>query len=136
MPIFSKNAVNLIETNPWLSLGIGLLTFLITPLLILLLSLTLIGIPLALILLFVYLAHLYFGKIFVAIFLGQKTLGFFTKNTSDILALFVGLVVYGVLISVPFLGWLISLVALFIGVGSMVIQRKKDYLAMRSKKII
>ena len=73
-PGFSTQAATLIGRDPWTSLGIGLAVLVCVPFMALVLLITIIGIPLALLLVPIYLLLLFLGWVTAALFLAQKGL--------------------------------------------------------------
>ena len=132
-PLFMKQTSNLLATKPWASLGLGFALLFLTPIAVLILLLTVIGIPLAVFALFVYSIYIYISKIFVAYFVGEKVLNFNDKKKVSAAALFVGLLIYYALTFVPVLGWFVSFLSTLFGIGALVMSKKASYLLMRSK---
>ena len=102
------------------SLGWGLATLVGGPVAILLLAVTLVGLPLALILLGLYLVGLYAAKIVVSVALGRALIRPRGNPRRDALrALIVGLVLITVGAAVPWLGGPIRLVVTCLGAGAL-----------------
>ncbi len=98
--------------------GIGLLVLVATPIALILVGLTMIGLPLALIGLTLYLVALYLAKIFTADLLGRALLGWPEETLRGALpALALGLAVLTVAGLIPWLGGLIGVAALLLGLG-------------------
>lgn len=74
MPRFSREAAASIRRMPWLVLGLGCAMLIGGPLAIAILVVTLVGIPLALLLAFSYVALLMLGYLIAAIFVGDQVL--------------------------------------------------------------
>lgn len=115
--------------SPLKSLLIGLLFMMITPFTILLLCLTVIGIPLAFIWLFGLVIVIYFAKIVVGYWLGSVLFKKLNLRERRGWALFAGLAIYFIVRNLPYIGWLFSLLTLFAGLG--IIIREKIYLYRR-----
>jgi hypothetical protein len=98
-------------------LGIGFLVFAATPVGIVLLGLTVVGLPLALLALAAWLAGLYVSGILVGAFVGWTLLARRAAPPPFALALLLGLLVVGVAANVPYLGGLVRLVAILLGLG-------------------
>ncbi len=109
------------------SIGWGVVVMFITPILALLLVITLIGIPLAAILVGVWLIALYLSKILVAILVGRSILGklWQKKKESLIWAMIVGVVITWIIFSIPVIGWLLCLIAIWWGLGGIWLYFKK-----------
>lgn len=108
-----------IESEPFKIWLPGILIILITPLLVIALTLTMIGLPLALILFGLWLIALYVSRVLVAILMGQiilKKLGYKNSGT-EIYSLITGVIITWLLFSLPYVGWLICLIATSLGLG-------------------
>ena len=75
MPRFTREAADSIRQLPWQTIGIGLAVLVGVPVMCALLVITLIGIPLAVLLIFFYGALLVLGYLIGAVFLGDLVLG-------------------------------------------------------------
>ena len=99
-------------------MGIGFLTLVATPVAAVLVMVTVIGLPIGLLGLLCWLAGLYFAVLVVAAFAGQALLKKpFDRLGSFAAALLVGLLLWVVLTSVPFLGALVRFFAVLLGLG-------------------
>ncbi len=137
LPVFSQDTIATIRSHPWLSLGVGVLVAIVVPVALFFIFLTIVGIPIALLLLVVYGVFAYISKIFVALFLGVWVLE--RTNTSKpylIWALLLGLIIYEILGIIPLIGWFVGIIFWFIGLGGLLITYKNVYLSLRSKKLI
>lgn len=123
-PKFTKEVASVLTKGPWLSLGIGLLSIILFPFAFVILALTIVGIPLAFILFFLFLIILYLVKIFISYFLGSFTLQKLGKKAEMVWVFVLGLVIYFVLASIPFLGPIFSAAATLFGLGALLIQGK------------
>ncbi len=100
------------------SLGVGFLTFLAVPCVLLISALTVIGIPLALMGLWLYLTTLYVAFIVLASLIGAAITRSRSKTLHSFgLALLVGLLVVILAITVPYVGGLVRVVVLLCGLG-------------------
>jgi hypothetical protein len=126
-PTFSTQAATLIGREPWVSLGLGLAVLVCMPFLAVVLLITIIGIPLALLLLPAYLLLMFLGWVTAALFLGQKLHELVRRGQpaglgGRILALLIALLALWLLRRVPYAGPLIGLAALSAGIGALVWQ--------------
>lgn len=101
----------------WRSLGVGFVVLICLPIALILVAATVIGIPLAVILLIFYLLFLYTGKIFVSLVIGQEILK--SRESASIWALILGIVIFTVLFNIPYVGWLIKLLVMILGLGAL-----------------
>jgi hypothetical protein len=101
--------------------GLGFLALVAAPVALLLAAITIVGLPLALIGAAIYGAALYLAKIAAAGWLGGLMLGPAPEDRARwALALLAGLAVIYLAISLPFLGWLIHLALILLGLGLLV----------------
>lgn len=110
------------------SIGWGAVVTIMTPIVVILLLFTIIGIPLAMILAGVWCIALSIGKILVGIMIGRAFLDKFWKNKKDSLiwAMIIGVVLCWMIFSVPIFGWLLSLVAAWWGMGGIWLHFRKN----------
>ena len=104
------------------SLLTGFILLVVVPVAALLVAFTIIGIPLSIVAVLLYLATLYPGQIFPAQWLGEwvmRSLGRGSGPPSPYLAMTVGVVLFVIVVAVPFVGWLPRLVALLVGFGAL-----------------
>lgn len=108
------------------SFGWGLLALLLTPLIIIILLITIIGIPLSLILLALWLIALYASKILVGILIGRSLINNYWPKQKDslILAMIIGIVIAYLIFSLPIIGLFISLLAMLWGLGGIMLALK------------
>lgn len=125
MKFFNKSFVDASETvsrSFWKSLGIGfLVTIAFIPGIIVLLM-TIIGIPVAGLSILIMLLYTYLAKIVVGSALGKWVSAKFNWRTSEYGVFALGLLVIYVLKSIPFLGFLTGLVVLWSGLGALTLQ--------------
>jgi hypothetical protein len=103
--------------------GVGFLVFVATPVAAMIMAFTLLGLPIAILTLFTWLAGLYLAKVFVGALIGQGILKSQAgPPPSFALSLLLGLFIVFVAINIPYVGgWLYFLVVL-LGLGIAVIQ--------------
>jgi len=126
-PKFAASAAAVVGRKPLQSLGLGLAFVACVPFLGVVLLITVIGIPLALLLVPIYLLLLFLGWTTVALFVAQRGLdalrpGRPSTMTVRLLALFLALVALWLLRQVPLVGGLLAFVALLAGIGAFVWQ--------------
>lgn len=111
-----------IFAQPLKTLGVGALALIVTPILTILIMLTVVGIPLAVLMGTFYGIFLYLSRIIVAVFIGKwlaKSLGWKEVHKGFWLTL-LGLILITVLAMVPYLRILIWLLVVFTGLGSLI----------------
>jgi len=109
------------------SIGWGAIVMFMTPIISVILAITLIGIPLALILLGIWLILMYVSKIFVGIIAGRFIFERIRsgrdespkKEERPVWLMITGVIVSWTIFSVPVIGWLLSLVAIWWGLGGL-----------------
>ncbi|MDP2736396.1 MAG: polymer-forming cytoskeletal protein [bacterium] len=108
------------------SLGWGILTLLLIPLIVIILLITIIGMPLAFISLALWLIAIYVSKILVGILVGRSLINNYwpKKKDSLILAMIIGIIVAHLIFALPFIGWIIALLAIFWGLGGIMLTLK------------
>lgn len=112
----------------WPSIGWGVVALFLTPIIVILLLITLIGAPLALILTGLWIIAVLLSKILVGITVGRKIMERLKedKKYSLIAAMIVGIAISWIIFSLPVLGWLIALVAVWWGLGGIYLFFKKS----------
>lgn len=131
---FFKNAAKTLEKQPWMSLLIGFLYVILTPILFLVLLLTFIGIPLAVAVLAMYLVSLYFSTILSSMVFARWIEMKNKKKWNAVTIFFLSLGVFLVLKLlwvIPFLGWLVRFVLVMMGLGSLLAMKHHVYMKNR-----
>jgi len=103
--------------NPGKNILWGMIYFIVVPLFFFLLFFTVIGIPLALIGLALYLISVYIAKVLAGIALGFLILSRTKKKDSLMLAMIAGLLAILIICSVPLVGWIFSIIVMWWGLG-------------------
>lgn len=127
LPGYSARAADWIGREPLRSLGLGFVILVCMPVLALLLVLTIVGIPLALIVLMLYVLLLFLGWVTAALFLARKGLevtraGQPATTLWRLLALLLAVLTLWGLGQVPLLGGWVTFAALLLGIGALVWQ--------------
>lgn len=119
-PRFTFAAANAVSQPAWKSLLYGFMILFFMPLVVTLIAITVIGIPLAMVLLAAYLVALLLCGVPVAIAYGRwlaKVLG--GGKISPYLALLLGVVIIALLMQIPYLGGLVRFAVLLFGLGAL-----------------
>jgi len=124
LPGFTSEAAAAIGRKPLPSLGLGLAILVCVPFVALVLLITIIGIPVALLLMSLYLLVLFLGWITAALFVAQRGLAALRPGQPvtrgwQLLALLLGLIVLWLLKHIPLVGGWIGFIALLAGIGSL-----------------
>jgi cytoskeletal protein CcmA (bactofilin family) len=125
-PSFSARVADRIAESPVRSGGVGLLTLIAVPLVLVGLLLTIVGIPLSLV------GAVAFGiTVWVAVVYGQFAVGTWALSVAERdnrwLGLAVGLIGFALLGAVPVVGWVFELLALFFGLGALALTLRESY---------
>ncbi|WP_290875606.1 polymer-forming cytoskeletal protein [Gracilimonas sp.] len=125
--IFSKTSKDIYKFSIeqfWKNTGVGLLTFLVYPLILIVLALLIFTLPISFLLLLLYGFLLLIGYLLVAMVLGVSSLRFLKKEsqeTSYYWGLFIGMILVAIIVNLPFLGWLFHAIFIFFGLGSLIL---------------
>lgn len=125
MPKSTKNVAGTIADQPWISSGAGLLTFLVTPFVLLLLTITIILIPLAILAGLAVAVAALFGWIALGYELGRRLAGLFKTEWADAVSAGLGTLVLGMAVGlvgfIPCLGGVIWVFIVCVGLGGVVL---------------
>jgi hypothetical protein len=103
----------------WRSVGLGVAVLAAVPVAIVVTAITLVGLPASLMLLAVYLAAIYLAKVWVGAFLGRILLKPAGATKGDwLLGLLLGLLILTIVGFVPYLGGLVHLGVVCLGLGA------------------
>ncbi len=110
---------NIMLEKPGPSMGWGVVVLLLTPIICLLLLLTIIGIPLAFLVMATWVIAIVLSKIIAGIFVGRNILDRFGKKSKDSLiwAMIIGVVIVKFIFAIPIIGWVLCLLATFWSLG-------------------
>lgn len=123
MPRFSREAAATILKKPWQSAGLGVVMLLGVPFAIIVLLVTVIGIPLALLLVFGYVVLMLLGYLVAAMFVGDTALERLGREKVEspwwrVLFMFLALIVIAIVKQVPFIGGLAVMLLFIAGIGA------------------
>lgn len=112
-------------SKPALHIGIGIATMILAPILATILLFTVIGIPLAVLIWLLWILGIALAYVFATIGVGLLILRWTKWNKGSLLwAVAIGVPVGIIVFNVPFIGWLVALVALWWGLGSLAVSAK------------
>jgi cytoskeletal protein CcmA (bactofilin family) len=121
----ARRTAEIIRTKPLKSLGIGFVTFICMPLVLLILLVLILTIPLMFVVMLAYLIALYIARFYVAIWLGNWILKRSGKtDVSPIPSLLLGLLIVYLVTAIPILGTFIGIVIIFFGLGALLQRRE------------
>lgn len=119
-PVKTKAVIAKIKEKPWLSALYGLIFLILVPIVSILLLATIIGLPLGLIFILLYILAIYLSKIFVGLLLGKYILG---EKTKVAISLALGLLILTLLFKAPIVGGFISFVSIILATGAMALEK-------------
>ncbi|WP_276299762.1 bactofilin family protein [Halorussus lipolyticus] len=132
-PRFSGGIADRATADPLKSGGVGLLLFVGIPVLMVILFVSLVGIPLGLILALVYALVLWLGYVYGAFAVGTWLLGM-ADTGGRWLALFIGLLLAAIVGFVPILGGLVQFLVLLLGLGALGLGGRSQYQRRRADR--
>lgn len=121
LPKQTEVITSTISEPPWRNLLFGFIFLIAAPVCIAISLITVIGIPIGIISVFLFAIMIYTSRVFVGLWIGRKILGYFKEHLAAtfLWPFVVGSIVIWTLIAIPALGWLIRALALLIGLGAM-----------------
>ena len=133
-PRFTTHALQTLGNAPLKSVGLGTAIFFSGPPVMLLLIITIIGIPIALLLAAVYGAVILIGYLISALYIAERLLRAVRREGASrfgwrLAGLAVALILLWLVYAIPYAGTVIILIALFAGLGAMVLQAFSSYSA-------
>ncbi|MEM4260177.1 MAG: hypothetical protein QXG00_02975 [Candidatus Woesearchaeota archaeon] len=147
-PNLVQNTAQKINNQLGKTLLWGIICLILIPIIAIIVFITIIGIPISIILFIIYIILLFFSPIFLSLLAGSAILPQNNKlNTMKrinqkiqknkmILSLILGLFLYIVISSIPFLGDFVSLITLIIGLGAIILVNKELLQNLKNKNII
>lgn len=123
LPQLSSQLIDLGLKQPGAAIGWGLLFLTVVPLLIFLFMITLIGIPLGVVTIIIYVVSLFLAKIIAALGLGSQLLKD-VKFQKPYFSLVLGLIIMAILQLIPIFGWLAYFILILFGVGTLTLKEK------------
>ena len=124
----ARRTAETIRTKPLKSLGIGFVTYICMPLVLLLLLVFVLTIPLMFVVGLAYAIALYIAKFYFSIWLGNLILRRGGRtDVSPIPSMLLGVTIVYLVTAIPILGTLIGIVIIFFGLGAL-LQRKETRL--------
>lgn len=132
LPLFSADVAQRVRDDPLPSGGVGLLVLVGVPILLALLAITIVGIPLALLGIGAYVAVLWIGSVYGQYAIGAWALGRLGYENRW-LALVVGLLGVTLLGAVPYVGGLVELLVLLLGLGAFALGLWNSYRGRRRR---
>jgi cytoskeletal protein CcmA (bactofilin family) len=107
------------------ALGIGAVAACATPVLAIVIGITIVGLPIAIFAVLLWIVLLYLATIVIALLLGRALVG--ANGRGIAMALLVGLVLVIVAVNLPYVGSLVSLLLTVTGLGAVVVEASRWY---------
>jgi len=132
--LWTNRIAEKITRKPGPSLLTGLLGLILIPLICLVLVITIIGIPLAVVVIALYAVALLLSGVFVSYQVGGWLLRRLKRpDVSPYARLAIGALAVALLASLPWIGWLFQLLILMVGLGALLLERRDSYQRMRAE---
>lgn len=135
-PNYPKSHLATLRQKPWTSVGIGFLVLLTVPAILVLLFLTILGIPLAFIVFMIYLVTLYAARISVILWAGVVGLERFGITGREKAAFTLALCAYFLLGFIPIVGSLATFLVLTTGIGAALLTDRALYFPAKRQEPI
>lgn len=120
-------AATIQHIRSWTTVAWGVVAVIVTPVLAVLLCITLIGLPLGIGAIFAYAAGLYLAKIFVAAYLGREIVGARGDTGLPTLpGLLAGLIILQVLSLIPYVGAILGFAIVCVGLGAPLLRLRQQ----------
>ncbi|MFC1754355.1 hypothetical protein ACFL96_13350 [Thermoproteota archaeon] len=135
----SQKVANIMNAYPIQSLLVGLVTLILTPIIAIILLVTVIGILFGVALLLLYAFAVLLSMVYFSIYLGAQIFRLFKKEVHPAVELIVGLVVFVILAIPPVIGGIIIFLAIIFGLGGIALalfMRKPVFKQVIKKKSI
>lgn len=136
LPNYTKKAADTINQKFLSSFALGILALLIIPVVIIILMVTLIGFPLALLLGMVFLFYLYIVRIFAMVAIGTKLASWIKLKTSSYWIFVIGLAGYYILSMIPILGFFIKMFIFIASFGAALVNERETWRQASKAKVI
>lgn len=105
--------------RPWPALGLGFIGLVVTPVAAIILGITLVGLPIALILTFLYALTIYLSPIFAGYVLGDGLFQRLNQGGHAVVATILGILILWLIGRIPVVGSLLNLAVVILGIGAM-----------------
>jgi hypothetical protein len=130
-PVISRNFLIIITEHPRKSLGLGLMILFIIPTILFFLTITIIGIPIAIIFTLVVAFLLFLSRIYISLPIGKAFLKWAWEKKSDdiVWQMVIGVMLTWMMFGIPVFGWLITMISVFWGFGTIclsILNRKSE----------
>jgi len=133
LPGLAQKLVKISRQQSGSAISWGFLTLFLTPIIGLILTISLIGIPLGVLTFLYYAFSLYLAQLITSLIIGNHLLkdGQFKKPHFSLL---LGMVILSLLKLIPFLGWITYFILILFGLGTLTIHEKSAWAKLRKKR--
>lgn len=136
MPKLTENGEKAIRNKTMASALVGLVGLIVIPIISFMLIFTIIGLPIALIAMALYLISIYISKIFVSIALGGLIRAQIkrTKNQAMVASLVIGVIALEIIFMLPYIGGIAVLTTIMLGFGAIMLACINQYKGTKKRK--
>ncbi len=135
-PNFTTKTVDIMQKNPWQSLGKGLVAAIVLPVVAMVLLFTVIGIPISIFIFFVLGILYVLADLFASLFVGERVLSWLKVKPHRAWQLITGLVLLAIILFVPIIGWIVKAGLVLAAIGAILTEKYSVYREMRTKNIV
>lgn len=120
IPAKYETILSRITEKPFKSLLWGVLSLIVLPIIAIILMVTFIGIPAGIFIAILYFILVYTSQVIGGTYIGHWVLRLFkkTEEVNLFLSMLIGVVIYAIVASIPFFGWLVFLASAIFAVGA------------------
>ncbi len=122
-----------IRASTLLKTVVGFVLIIISAIVIILIAVTVIGLPVAAIMAMLFIIALMLSTLFVSFTFGKKILELLKLHAGNLWIFVLGFIVLSLLFSIPYLGWLIQIVAISLGFGAVCYAMREVWQEMTHK---
>jgi len=126
-PKQTNTTLSMMLKKPVASIGWGLVWVMLTPIIIILLLITIIGIPLAIFFATLFIAMCMLAKVFAGIGVGAFLARWFEWKISLYWQTVVGIILAVLIFEIPFIGWFLGIIAFFWAFGGIIMHKREIY---------
>ncbi len=124
-----------VRKSPVKNTLVGFVLIIASAILIILLAVTVIGFPVALIMGMLFITALMLSTLFVSFAVGRKILDVFKVKTNDLLIFVLGFIILNLLFRIPYAGVLIGIVAISLGFGAIIYALRKNWQSITTSRV-
>jgi len=124
-----------VRKSPVKNTLVGFVLIIASVILIILLAVTVIGFPVALIMGMLFIIALMLSSLFVSFAVGRKIVDLFKVKTNDILIFVLGFIILNLLFRIPYAGVLIGIVAISLGFGAIIYALRKNWQSITTSRV-